>query len=104
MTEIDEVTFSLYTVCDFHLLARGERLSLAGGFGLLVMVVGEAIRGALAVPHGGRAGIHNSRVWDRVGLLGRRVCHCCCSCCFCFQAQKQEEMMMGGKKRFTPVR
>lgn len=80
---MDEVTFSLYTVCDFHLLARGERLRLAGGFGLLVMV-GEAIRGALAVPHRGRAGIHNSRVWDRVGLLGRWVCHCCCSCLFLF--------------------
>lgn len=82
MTETDEVTFSLHTVCDFHLLARGERLGLAGGFGLLVMVVGEAIWGALAVPHRSRAGIHNSRVWDRVGLLGGRVCHCCCSFVF----------------------
>lgn len=66
MTEINEVTFSFHTICDFHLLARGERLRLAMGLGLLVMVVGESIRGALAVPHCARAGIHNSRVRDRV--------------------------------------
>lgn len=99
MTDKDEVTFSLHAVCDFHLLARGEELGLAGGFGLLVMVVSEAIRGALAVPHRGWAGIHNSRVWDRVGLLGRRVCHCCCSCCFVFQAQRQRKIKIKGKKR-----
>lgn len=75
---IDEVTFSLHTVCDFHLLARGEQLWLPWAFGLLVMVVGEAIRGALAVPRHGRAGTHNCWVWDRVGLLGRRICHYRC--------------------------
>ncbi|KAF3842900.1 hypothetical protein F7725_001749 [Dissostichus mawsoni] len=70
---MDEVTFSLHTVCDFHLLARGERLGLTGALGRLVVVVGEAILGALAVPHRSRKGIHNSRVWDRVGVLGGRT-------------------------------
>lgn len=103
MTKADEVTFPLHAVCDFHLLARGERLGLPGAFGLLVMVVGEAIRGALAVPH--RATIHNCRVRDRVGLLGRRICHCCCSCAFVFDAQQRKMMLMkkGVIKRFTPV-
>lgn len=90
MTETDGVTFSLHTVCDLHLLARGERLGLPGGFGRLVMVVGEAIRGALAVPHRGRARIHNSRVRDGVGLLGRRVRHCSCSFWFVLQARRRE--------------
>lgn len=84
MSETDEVTFSLYAVSDLHLLARSERLRLPGAFGLRVMVVGEAIRGALAVPHRDRAGIHNCWVWDIVGLLSRRVCHCCCSCFLLF--------------------
>lgn len=106
MTEADEVTFPLHAVCDFHLLARGERLGLPGAFGLLVMVVGEAIRGALAVPHRARAGIHNCRVRDRAGLQGRRICHCCCSCAFVFEAQQRKMMLMkkgGVIKRFTPV-
>lgn len=113
MTETDGVTFSLHTVCDLHLLARGERLGLPGGFGRLVMVVGEAIRGALAVPHRGRAGIHNSRVRDGVGILGRRVRHYSCSCWFVSQARRREKNNKKKKKmkdedgeikRFTPVR
>lgn len=87
---MDEVTFSLHTVCDFHLLARGERLGLAGALGKLVVVVSEAILGALAVPHRSRKGIHNSRVWDRVGVLGGRVRHCCC-CSFCLQTQRKDD-------------
>lgn len=66
MTKVDEVTFSLHAVSDLHLLARGKRLRLPGAFDLRVMVVGEAIRGALAVPHRDRAGIHNRWVWDSV--------------------------------------
>ena len=80
MREADEVTFSLHAVRDLHLLARGDPLGLAGGLGWLVMVVGQAVRGALAVPHR----IHNSGVWDRVGLVGRRVRHCCRGCLFVF--------------------
>lgn len=84
MSEKAEVTFSLHVVSDLHLLARGERFRLPGAFGLRVMVVGEAIRGALAVPHRDRAGIHNRWVWDSIGLLSRRVCHCCYSCFLLF--------------------
>lgn len=76
MTE-EKCTFSIRTVGDLHLLVDGEGARLRGGLGLLLLVVADAIGGALAVPHCGRARIHNHGLRDGVGLLGDRVCHRC---------------------------